>query len=236
MNSIIITDRSASTTLTVPEAKPSERARKRHAPKNKGTKRVSSKAKKARTASPPVTVTKPLVQSVLSYTTSQTAQKVPPVHVSAVKISVERKPVVPVRKSTGAQSSAPKSIAPSTRVEQFPQETLTVRETKLRGAQLWCTCCSEPVNTKLSVLKNHLESTKHANNRTTHQNKLHDTLAVEEQVRAYLASQQLEMETLDAGVLAHRVRVLRILLQAGILTFWIALICSHPFRHPDSKN
>ena len=50
----------------------------------------------------------------------------------------------------------PKSVSPSTRVDQFLGEELTVS-----NGVLFCSACREPVSLKKSFVKLHIDSKKH---------------------------------------------------------------------------
>ena len=60
------------------------------------------------------------------------------------------------RRCRGSTSSSPKSITPQQRVREFG-EPLTIS-----NGYLFCRACREQISTKLSVIKNHLRSTKHS--------------------------------------------------------------------------
>ena len=61
------------------------------------------------------------------------------------------------RRSSGRGSFDPKSVGPAQRVREFPESHLCVS-----AGKLFCQACREELSTKLSVLKIHLKSRKHA--------------------------------------------------------------------------
>ena len=56
----------------------------------------------------------------------------------------------------GSTSSSPKSITPQQQVKEFGEPLTT------SNGYLFCRACREQISTKLSVIKNHLRSTKHS--------------------------------------------------------------------------
>ena len=52
----------------------------------------------------------------------------------------------------------PKSVSPSNRLKQFPEESLKVLNNKL-----FCDACREPLSVKKSVIEAHIKSSKHIN-------------------------------------------------------------------------
>ena len=57
------------------------------------------------------------------------------------------------RTTTVKADYEPKSVTPSSRVREFPDENLTVS-----AGNLFCSACREPVSLKKSVIKLHLDS------------------------------------------------------------------------------
>ena len=61
------------------------------------------------------------------------------------------------RRSAARGTFDPKSVTPSQRVREFPDEQLTVS-----AGKLFCQACREELSTKISVLKTHIKTKKHA--------------------------------------------------------------------------
>ena len=60
------------------------------------------------------------------------------------------------RRSRGAQPTDPKSVSATQRVSEFPNENLTVSNSKL-----FCRACREELALKKNVITNHVQSAKH---------------------------------------------------------------------------
>ena len=60
------------------------------------------------------------------------------------------------RRCKGAVSCEPKGVTPQQRVREFTNESLTVSQ-----GHLFCTACRERLSIKRSIIKNHVQSTKH---------------------------------------------------------------------------
>ena len=64
------------------------------------------------------------------------------------------------RKKKPACSTDPKSVSVTQRVNEFPGEKLTNS-----AGKLFCSVCREELSLKLSIIKRHVESAKHARNK-----------------------------------------------------------------------
>jgi len=58
-------------------------------------------------------------------------------------------------------STDPKSVSVTQRVNEFPREMLT----NSVGKFFFCSVCREELSLKLSIIKSHVESAKHARNK-----------------------------------------------------------------------
>ena len=60
------------------------------------------------------------------------------------------------KRSKGRNVGDLKSISPSERLKQFPEENF-----KITNNKLFCTACREPLSTKKRVIEGHIKSSKH---------------------------------------------------------------------------
>ena len=72
------------------------------------------------------------------------------------KRKIDRNPPRRKRRSRGLGSSDPKSVSPQQRVAEFSNEKLTVSNKKL-----FCLACREELSVKCSVVRMHIQSSKH---------------------------------------------------------------------------
>ena len=86
--------------------------------------------------------------------------KCPEASVCARKRKVKTNPPVGVKRSQRSSllshTYTPKSITPTQRVKEFPDEDLTVS-----GSRLFCTACKEEIGLKATVICLHVKSKKH---------------------------------------------------------------------------
>ena len=113
-------------------------------------------------------------------------------------------PPVGKRRARGHGAFDPKSVCPSQRVREFPNEDLTVSNKKL-----FCNACREEVGLKSSVVHNHVRSNKHklGKNRLARKDVTERDIAA-----AFTRTQQEEHpggETLPEEERVYRVRVVQ---------------------------
>ena len=73
------------------------------------------------------------------------------------KVTVNPGPPRGKRRSAGRGNFDPKSITPAQRVREVPDEQLCVS-----AGKFFCQACREELSTKLSILKGHIKTKKHA--------------------------------------------------------------------------
>ena len=84
------------------------------------------------------------------------------------------------RRCKGAVSSDPKGVTPQQRVREFTNESLTVSQ-----GHLFCTACRERLSIKRSIIKNHVQSTKHKKSQQRLKNKETRERDIAESLRKY---------------------------------------------------
>ena len=89
--------------------------------------------------------------------------KSPPVSTLARKRTIRSNPPpVSAKKSKNvALKSDPKSVSPSDRVKEFPEECLMVNFGKKKKKKLFCEACREVLSWKKSSIQTHIKTTKH---------------------------------------------------------------------------
>ena len=130
------------------------------------------------------------------------------------EISRKRKTVVNPprgkRRSHGRSNFNPRSVAPAQRVKEFPEEPINVS-----AGKLFCKACKEELSTKLSVLKNHLKSKKHAEatKKLEKSDKRERDIA---QALVVYDESRPRGETLPTDQRVYRVKVVTAFLKAGV--------------------
>ena len=132
----------------------------------------------------------------------------------ARKRSVDRNPPNGKKRSRlsrGDGASEPKSVNPHDRVKEFPNQSLTVSNKKL-----FCLACREELSLKRSVLRGHLQSSKHKSGKERLAGKKIRDTDIAEALQASDASEHLKGETLPQAQRVYRVKVVRTFLRAGV--------------------
>ena len=70
---------------------------------------------------------------------------------------IDSNPPVGQKRSRGHGSSEPKSVSAKDRVNEFPDECLTVS----RGGKLFCSACREELSPRKNIITNHIACKKH---------------------------------------------------------------------------
>ena len=109
------------------------------------------------------------------------------------------------------RSHDPKGVSPAQRAKEFANECLTVSANKL-----FCTACREEVALKLSIIRGHIGSSKHAKGKARVHAKEVREKDIASSLRAYIAEVHARGETLPEDHRVYRVRVLMSFLRAGI--------------------
>ena len=115
------------------------------------------------------------------------------------------------KKSKGVSCYDPKSVRPTDRVREYPEEPL-----KVSNGKLFCTGCREELSLKKSSIDLHIRSSKHSKNKEKLKLKEQRELDIAEALKSYQARVHLKGETLPENTRVFRVKVMRAMLQAGI--------------------
>ena len=115
------------------------------------------------------------------------------------------------RTTTVKADYEPKSITPSSRVREFPDENLTVS-----AGNLFCSACREPISLKKSIIKLHLDSQKHKTSKGKLLVKEAKQRNIAELLKKYDKEHHPKGETLPNNVHVYRVTVVKSFLKAGI--------------------
>ena len=138
------------------------------------------------------------------------------------------------RRSAGRGSFDPKSVGPAQRVREFPENHLCVS-----AGKLFCQACREELSTKLSVLKIHLKSRKHAESvkkREANEVRERDIAqAIVVHDRAHPRG-----ETLPTNQRVYRIKVVSAFLKAGVplskLECFREILEEHAYRLTDRRH
>ena len=114
------------------------------------------------------------------------------------------------RRSAGRGNFDPKSVTPAQRVREFPNEQLSVS-----AGKLFCQACREEVSTKLSVLKGHVKTKKHADSVKRREAKEIRERDIAKSLKAHDKSHP-RGETLPTDQRVYRVKVVTSFLRAGV--------------------
>ena len=120
-------------------------------------------------------------------------------------------PPVGKRQCRGNAASDPKTIEPSKRVQDFPNEQL-----KVSGGKLFCSACREELGLKRSTIQNHIRSLKHENSKKALKVKLKREQDIADALAKHNSEVHLRGETLPMQQQVYRVKVVTALLRAGI--------------------
>lgn len=128
------------------------------------------------------------------------------------KTKVDSNPPIGKKTSRGQGCSEPKSVSAKDRVNQFPDECLTVN----RGGKLFCSACREELSLRKNIITNHIGCNKHK----TSKEKLKTSKAKEQDImdslRIYDAEHHPVGETLPMTQRVYRLKVLKTFLRAAI--------------------
>lgn len=143
-------------------------------------------------------------------------------------------PPVGKRRARGHGTFDPKSVTPSQRVKEFPDECLTVS-----NKQLFCTACREELSTKCSIINNHVSSTKQKAGKQRLENKQR----VERDIADSFQSSDKNLhvvETLPKDQQVYRVRVVTAFSRAAVpftkLDVFRPLLEENSFRLSDRRH
>ncbi len=105
------------------------------------------------------------------------------------------------KKSKGRNVGDPKSVSPSERLKQFPEESF-----KISNNKLFCTACREPLSIKKSVIEGHIKSSKHIKGKDKLASKETRERDISEMLTQYDSRVHPVGETLPTSIRAYRVR------------------------------
>ena len=129
----------------------------------------------------------------------------------ARKRKVDRNPPKGKRRSRGLGLSDPKSITPQPRVNAFKGEHLTVSNNKL-----FCSACREELSVKCSVVRMHLNSTKHKLSKERLSNKGKSEKDISHALQSSVHAVNIKGETLPEEQWVYRIKVVKTFLPCGI--------------------
>ena len=89
-----------------------------------------------------------------------------PADISRPRKTMKNDPPRGKRRCRGALSSNPKGVSPNQRVREFQKESFMVSH-----GHLFCSACREQLSLKLSIIKNHIQSSKHERSKKQIQSK-----------------------------------------------------------------
>ena len=127
------------------------------------------------------------------------------------KRKIDKNPPRGKRRSRGLGVSDPKSVTPQQRVAEFTNEKLTVSNNKL-----FCSACREELSVKCSVVRMHIQSTKH---KTSKERLLLNKKTEKDIADALQISDQMvnsKGETLPEDQRVYRIKVVRTFLHCGV--------------------
>ena len=138
------------------------------------------------------------------------------------------------RRSRGRGNFNPASVTPAQRVKEFPDQPLNVS-----AGKLFCRACREELSTKLSVLRYHLKSKKHAD-----PTKKRDRMEARERdiAQALVVHDKTHPrgETIPTTQRVYRVKVVTTFLKAGIplnkIDCFRDLLEEHAYRLTDRRH
>ena len=120
---------------------------------------------------------------------------------------VRKNPPKGAKRKVLSSNNDPKSIKPNQRCIEFPNESFTVS-----GRKLFCTACREELSLKRSIIKNHVQSTKHKHSKEIQAKKK----TQDKTMRAYESEVHPRGETLSEDQKLYRIKVTKAFLKAGI--------------------
>lgn len=135
----------------------------------------------------------------------------------------------------GSLTSDPKGVSPSQRVREFDKESLTMSH-----GHLFCSACREQLSLKRSIIKNHIQSSKHQKSKQRLESKEARERDIADSLRKYNETTHLRGETLPEDQQVYRVKVVTAFLKAGIalnkLDSFRDILEDNAFRLSDRRN
>ena len=158
-----------------------------------------------------------------------------PADISRKRQTKTNPPPIGKRQCRGNTASDPRSVEPSKRVQEFPNELL-----KVSGGKLFCTGCREELGLKRSTIQNHIRSQKHDNSKKKLEKKEIREQDIAKALEKHNTEVHLRGETLPMQQQVYRVKVVTALLRAGIplskLDSFRDLLEEHAYRLTDRRH
>ena len=127
------------------------------------------------------------------------------------KVLTNPPPVGQKRSRGGSSAATLKSVSPQDRVREFSDDSLCVS-----AGKLFCRACREELSVKKSVVKNHLESTKHRVSKSRLKEREKRDSDIVDALQKYSKEVHPKGETLSDNTRVYRVKIVRAFLKAGI--------------------
>ena len=127
------------------------------------------------------------------------------------KRKIDSNPPVGQKRSRGQGSSEPKSVSAKDRVNEFPDECLTVR-----GGKLFCSACREELSLRKNIITNHIACKKHKNSKEKVRTSKAKDQTIIDSLKIYDAEHHPVGETLPMSQRVYRLKVLKTFLRAAI--------------------
>ena len=121
-------------------------------------------------------------------------------------------PPIGQRRARGGGTSEPKTVSARERVNQFPNECLTVAT----GKKLFCNACREELSLRKNFVSNHVASTKHKRGKERLLLKEARERDIAESLHAYDKTNHPAGETLPMEQRVYRLKVLKTFLRAAV--------------------
>ena len=116
-----------------------------------------------------------------------------------------------MRKKRPSCSSNPKSVTPSQRVKEFPNECLTVS-----ARTLFCEACRQEVSLRRCIVKNHIASSRHLKMKDSLKERKGRDVDIAKSLKQYDEEQHPSGECLPEKQRIYRIKVLSSFLKAGV--------------------
>ena len=115
------------------------------------------------------------------------------------------------KRSKGRNIGDPKSVSPSERIKQFPEENL-----KVLNKKLFCDACREPLSVKKSVIEVHIKSSKHIKGKVGQASKERREKSISDMLTKYDQEVHPVGECLPSSVRIYRVKTVTAFLKNGV--------------------
>ena len=128
----------------------------------------------------------------------------------ARKRVIAKNPTQASKRSTASVHEEPK-VSPATRVQEFPNEHLTVSKSKL-----FCSACREPLSVKKIIIQRHISSSKHMKGKEKIKAKEKREGDIAEILGSYDKDVHPVSENLPEAVRVYRYKVVSTFMKAGV--------------------